>query len=497
MSWIHFTIFLLATAHGPGDAPPQDDRTIIVASKKFTESVVLGELLKGTIGAAGYQTEHRAELGGTRILWEALIRGDIDAYADYTGTLMLEILSSESIENMDQLSTALAGHGIAMSRPLGFNNTYALGMLAERAGKLGIRSVSNLIGHPELVFGFSNEFMDREDGWPGLMKSYGLPQDDVRGLDHALAYRGLADGALDVIDLYTTDAEIQRYDLLALTDDRGHFPEYRAVVLYRAVLDEEAPAAVKAIKRLEGSISERRMVAMNAAANLDRIPEAEIAARFLDETLSIHVQVETESRLHRILGRTGEHLILVAISLFFAIIIAIPLGIIAFRSPALGPTILGVVGVIYTIPSLALLVFMIPLFGIGAGPAMVALFLYSLLPIVRNTHAGLNEIPAAVRESAVALGLSERFRLRRIDLPMASGTILAGIKTAAVINIGTATLGALIGAGGYGQPILTGIRLDDTSLILEGAIPAALLAVAAQGLFGWADRLVVPKGLRF
>jgi osmoprotectant transport system permease protein len=162
----------------------------------------------------------------------------------------------------------------------------------------------------------------------------------------------------------------------------------------------------------------------------------------------------------------------------------------------IGQAVLGIAGVLQTIPSLALLVFMIPLLGIGAAPAIVALFLYSLLPIIRNTAAGLAGIPPSIVESAEALGLPAGARLRVVELPMASRSILAGIKTSAVLNVGTATLGALIGAGGYGQPILTGIRLDHVGLILEGAVPAALLALAVQGLFEGLERWVVPEGLR-
>ncbi len=139
---------------------------------------------------------------------------------------------------------------------------------------------------------------------------------------------------------------------------------------------------------------------------------------------------------------------------------------------------------------------MIPLLGIGGPPAVLALFLYSLLPIVRNTYTGLREIPPAIRESAAALGLPPFARLQIVELPMASRSILGGIKTSAVINVGTATLGALIGAGGYGQPILTGLRLDNVGLILEGAVPAAVLAIVVQGVFEIAEQLLVPKGLR-
>ncbi len=296
-------------------------------------------------------------------------------------------------------------------------------------------------------------------------------------------------------ELYTTDAEIDYYRLRALDDDLGYFPQYEAVLLYRADLDREAPAAVAAFLRLEGAIDEAAMVAMNARVKLDGDSEARVAADFLGERLGLAVAVEEDTLLRRLLRHSAEHVALVGTSLAAAVLCAVPLGILAARRPRLGQVVLGVVGVAQTIPALALLVFMIPLLGIGAGPALVALFLYSLLPIVRNTHAGLTGIPLTLRESAEALGLPPGARLRLVEAPLALPAILAGIKTAAVINVGAATLGALIGAGGYGQPILTGIRLDDVGLILEGAVPAALLALAVQALFEWAERAVVPKGL--
>jgi osmoprotectant transport system permease protein len=189
-------------------------------------------------------------------------------------------------------------------------------------------------------------------------------------------------------------------------------------------------------------------------------------------------------------------LILVGTSLLAAILIAIPLGVFAAKNRRAGQAVLAFVGMIQTLPTLALLVFMIPIFGIGSVPAVVALFLYSLLPIVRNTHAGLSGIPSSLRESARALGLPRGAMLRLIELPLASPLIIAGIKSAAVINVGTATLGALIGAGGLGQPIFTGIRLDNLGLILEGAVPASLLALLVQGAFELLERIIVPKGLR-
>jgi osmoprotectant transport system permease protein len=469
-----------------------------VGSKAFTEGIILGEIVTGLIADAGYPVEHRASLGGTTFAWNALLAGELDAYPDYSGTLIQEILAADAIADLAGLEAALAARDIRMTAPLGFNNTYAIGMWETRAEALGIRSISDLRPLPDLVGGFSNEFMNRSDGWPGLRDAYGLPQRNVRGLDHDLAYRGLASGSIDFTDLYATDAEIAYYGLRTLVDDWGFFPEYQAIVLYRADLAERVPEIATLLGRLAGRIDAPAMTRMNARAKLDRVSERQIAADYLHEEIlgEATVALQEESRLARIGRRTREHLRLVVLSLAAAILAAIPLGILSARRPRLGQLILGAVGIVYTIPSLALLVFMIPLLGIGGPPALVALFLYSLLPIVRNTHAGLQDIPIPLRESAEALGLSPTATLWQIELPLASRAILAGVKTSAIITIGTATLGALIGAGGYGQPILTGIRLDDTGLILEGAIPAAVLALVAQALFALAERWIVPQGLR-
>jgi osmoprotectant transport system permease protein len=469
---------------------------IKVGSKVFTESVILGEMVAQIARTEGARVEHLRQLGGTRVLWDSLLKGEIDIYPEYTGTITQEILVDKYIRDEGTLKRALGQKGILMSRSLGFNDTYAIGMKEDFANKLGITKISDLRNHPELKLGFSNEFIDRADGWPGLRKTYNLPQKDVRGLDHDIAYRGLESGSIHVIDLYSTDAEIRYYKLRMLKDDLNYFPEYNAVLLYRGDLKERAPDVLNAILRLEGAISESNMIEMNARVKLDRVPEGVVASDFLRKNLSINTESRGETFITRLIRRTLEHLFLVAVSLAAAILLSIPLGILAYRNERIGRAILGIVGIIQTVPSLALLVFMIPLLGIGSVPAIVALFLYSLLPIVRNTYSGLRDIPSQIRESAEALGLSPGARLRLVELPIASRSILSGIKTSAVINVGTATLGALIGAGGYGQPILTGIRLDNVGLILEGAIPAAILALLVQGLFDLLERVAVPKGLR-
>lgn len=554
-----------AGAHGADERA----RPISIGSKKFTESVILGETLRLLARESGYPARHRAELGGTRILWGALLNGEIDVYPEYSGTLVREILAGEDlgpIAHSDvspgsraagssvtdpsvsdttghdigqsgesgpdttghhpvqpgesdsetaahdawmpetgaygrgvsekRLEAALAARGLRASRPLGFENTYAVAVPATVAERLNLERISDLRGHPALRFGFSSEFLDRADGWPGLRARYGLPQTRVQGLDHDLAYRAIAAGHLDVTVVYTTDAEIPRYALRLLDDDLDYFEDYRAILLYRAELEEQAPEVLAAFRRLEGRIDEARMAQLNAAVKLDGESEQAAAARLLQDTLGVQARLDSVGFWHQLTQRALEHLGLVAVSLAGAILVAVPLGIFAAQRPRIGQWVLAATGVIQTIPSLALFVFLIPWFGIGWTPTVIALFLYSLLPIVRNTYAGLRDIPAPIRESAEVIGLTRSARLRRVELPLAANTILAGIKTSAILNVGTATVAALIGAGGFGQPILTGIRLDDTALIMQGAIPAALLALSLQGLFELAERWVVPRGLR-
>jgi osmoprotectant transport system permease protein len=419
------------------------------------------------------------------------VRGDIDCYPEYTGTLRTEIFSAEKLGNDAELLAALKRESMWTSSPLGFNNTYVLGMRRDRAAQLGITRMSQLAEHPTLRFGFSNEFMERADGWPGIRSTYRLPQTDVRGLTHDLAYRGLESRALDITDLYSTDAEIVHYDLTTLQDDARFFPVYDALLVCR----NDVPEAVRdSLNRLGGRIDAATMTRMNARAALDREPESQIAASFLREQLHLVAEAKVETRVARIWQRTREHLAMVGISLGLAMLVAVPLGILAFYRPAIGRVVFAIADILQTLPALALLVFLIPWLGIGYAPAIVALFLYSVLPILRNTHTGLADIPRDLRESAEALGLPRTARLRYVELPLAARSMLAGIRTAAVINVGTATLGALIGAGGYGQPILTGIRLDDTNLILEGAVPAAVLALLVQWIFGRIERRwVAPK----
>jgi osmoprotectant transport system permease protein len=467
----------------------------VFGAKKFTESVVLAEMGAGLARHAGAEAR-RDDLGGTPALWLALKQGDIDAYVEYTGTITRQILKAEPPD----LAEALAAHGVRVGKPLGFRNNYALGMRKDVAASKGITKTSDLRDHPELRCGFIHEFLDRPDGWPGVKLHYDLQQTNVQGMNHTLAYRALVEKAIDVTEVYTTDGEIAQYDLLVLPDDKDFFPAYEAVWLYRADLGARYPAVVDKLRRLEDRISETEMQRMNAAVQVAKLDEGVVAAEFLASKLRLETRSAEGTLAQRLLTTTGEHLLLVAPSLLAAVLVAVPLGIVAARRPALGRVVLAFAGLLQTIPSLALLLFMIPVMmwligrGTGSPPAIAALSLYSLLPIVRNTHAGLTGIPWSLRESAEALGLPPTAVLRLVELPLAAPTILAGVRTAGVINVGTATLGGFIGAGGYGRPILRGIDKFDVPLMLEGAIPAALLALAIEGLFGLIERAIPRRG---
>jgi len=466
---------------------------VVIGSKKFTESYVLGEIAKRALNEEGIPAEHRQGMGGTIILWEALRGGQIDAYPEYTGTVAQEILKSDRALSIDEIRASLAKLGTDITNPLGFNNTYALVMRRSEAQRLGIRTISDLQKHPELKIGLTHEFLDRQDGWRPFRERYALPQENVIGIDHALGYSALADGSINVKDAYSTDAKIEQNDLVVLEDDLHFFPKYEAVFLFRLSM---RPEAIAALRHLDGTLDEKRMIRLNAEA--ERAKNYTKAADLYFERSGGSAKPTGESFLHKLARWTLRHLQLAGFSLLLSVLVGIPLGIIASRGGAVGHTIIGFAGVAQTIPSLALLALLVPLpfFGISVRTAIAALFLYGLLPIIRSTATGLQDIPRSLRESAVALGLSPMARLWEIYLPMASRSILSGIKTSAVINIGTATLAALIGAGGLGEPILSGLNLNDHVTILEGAIPAAVLALLVQWFFDLLDHVLIPRGLR-
>ena len=477
----------------------QAEEALVIGSKRFTESYILGELLARTAGSAG-PAVHKPGLGNTGILVEALRSGAIDVYPEYSGTIAREILKREDRPELAEINRALARRGLAASVPLGFENSYALGVREVLAHKLGLRRISDLAGHPTLKAGLSQEFLARRDGWPGLARAYGLTAMKPVSLDHGLAYEALAQFRIDLMDLYTTDAKISRYGIRVLEDDRRYFPSYAALLLHRADAPQRHAAQWRALQVLEGRIDATRMRAMNAAAELEgrsfaqaavlfdappdnAAPEASVGKTPAGRSLVDALFADDLWRL------TREHLVLVFGALLASVLAGVPLGVVAAARPRLAQPIFAAVGVIQTIPSLALLAFLIAAMGrIGLVPAALALFLYGLLPIVRGTHAGLLGVGAGVKQAALALGLTPRQRLWLVELPLARLPLLAGVKTSAVINVGTATIAAFVGAGGYGERIASGLALNDATLLVAGALPAAALALALQALFEWLER---------
>ena len=466
-----------------------------VGSKRFTESYILGEILTQTARAAGQPAEHRPGMGGTAILFQALRTGAIDVYPEYTGTIEREILKMRGrAPDLAALNLRLHKLGLEAAVRLGFDNTYAIGVRRSLAERLGIKRISDLARHPLLKLGFGPEFLGRRDGWPGLKAAYGLPQKPL-GLDHGLAYEALAQGEIDAMDVYTTDAKILRFDIALLDDDRKFFPVYDAVLLYRLDAPQRFPAAFAAFRELKGRIDATHMMQLNARAELDGRSFAAVATEFL----SGHVSVKRRSLIAAVFAPDfwrllREHVFLVLASLAAAALAGVPLGIAAAKLRALAQPVLAITGLVQTIPALALLAFLIPVTGtIGLWPALIALFLYALLPIVRNTHAGLGGLPAGLRQAALALGLRRGVILAKIELPLAMPTILAGIKTSAVINVGTATIAAFIGAGGFGERIVQGLALNDDVMLLAGALPAAGLALIAHVTFELIERAFAPR----
>jgi osmoprotectant transport system permease protein len=472
----------------------EDSGLVVVGSKNFPESYILGEVIAQLLEDHDFRVERRFGLGGTLIGFEALRIGGIDVYVEYSGTLEQAILKSPSRLAYSELqATMKREYGMDFLESLGFNNSYALALRRDGAQRLHLRTISDLAGHSDLRFGFTHDFLERHDGWPGLARAYGLTA-QPSGVEHGLSYSALEDGKLDVTDAYTTDGDIRKFDLVLLDDDRLYFPKYLAAPLVRRGVD----ARVKdLLGRLAGTLTDAEMQTYNALVSDQKLPFAEVARRFLrDKGLLLGAaESQAPSKWAALKTRVIRHLQLTLLALVGGMAVAIPLGILVYRFRRVAKPLVYVAGTLQTVPSIALLAFMIPLFGIGAKPAIAALFLYSLLPILRNTATALFSIDPVLKKVSVGMGLTAWQRLRHVELPLAAPSILAGIKTAAVINIGTATLAAYIGAGGLGDPIVTGLALYDPAMILEGAVPAALLAIFTELGFELVERLLVPRHL--
>jgi osmoprotectant transport system permease protein len=509
-------VLLLLALMAQTSSSPGEGRPVIVASKPFGESFLLAEMFSQLLEARGVRVDRRPGLGATEIAFGALRTGAIDVYPEYTGTGLLAILGERPLGSTGEVYQRVSRefrdrYGVRWLAPLGFQNSYAIAVRRATADSLHLSTLSDLARAAQsLRAGLTPDFIGRADGLPGLQRAYGLRFHDVRALGPAVKYQALAAGQVDVIDGYSTDGLIARYDLVVLSDDRHFFPPYEAAALVSARLTADNPRAIAALGELSGRLDERQMRALNQRVEVEQTPVAVVAHDALASLglLSSATAARAAGGATRSLSLTGylsgqraviarlagRHIELVAISLIVAVLVAVPVGLLLERAARQAEGVIRAVGVLQTLPGIALLAFMIPLLGIGVIPALVALVLYSLYPIVRNTYTGVRDADPAAVSAARALGMTDAQILRDVRLPLATPIIMAGIRTAAVIDVGTATLAAFIGAGGLGEPIVAGLALSDTRMILSGAIPAALLAVGVDAGLALVERFTRPGG---
>jgi len=502
---------------------------IIVASKPFGESYLLAEMLAQLLESHGMVVDRRMGLGQTEIAMQALRSGAIDAYPEYTGTGLLAVLHDSLTDSLASDPRRVFAHvarefasryGVRWLPPLGFQNSYAIAVRRETAARYHLRTLSDLAresGH--LVAGFTPDFIGRPDGLAGLARVYGVHPRAVRPLAPAVKYQALASGAVDVIDGYSTDGLLSKYELVTLADDKHFFPPYEGAAVVGTRMTRERPEAIAALTMLSGVLDESRMRVLNRRIEVDGEDVKRVAADALRDIglaggMSAGARsagsarnpgsLSTKGSLSRYLWERRaaiwtlvlQHLLLVALALGAAIIVAVPLALALERARSAAEPTIGALGVLETIPSIALLAFMIPLFGIGVKPALVALWIYALYPIARSAYSGVRDADPSAVEAAEALGMTPRQRLLQVRLPLAAPVIMAGIRTAAVITVGAATLAAFIGAGGLGEPIVAGLALADTNMILSGALPAAVLALVVDGALALVERAVAPAHTR-
>ncbi len=495
---------------------------VVVGSKPFGESYLLAELFAQILEARGLAVTRRFGLGGTEIIFPALRTGAIDVFPEYTGSGLLVILKAPMATDpaavFDTVSREFAArYDVRWLAPLGFENTYAMSVRTEMATRLGLRTLSDAARvSNQLRAGFTADFIGLPDGLPALRSAYGLAPAAVNALAPALKYQALAAGDVDIIDAYSTDGLLDRYPLTVLADDKRVFPPYDAAALVRGGLAREQPAAVAALGELSGRIDVTRMRRLNAQVEVEGAAVAAVARAALvdlglvradaagattapvagapDRAADVSFARYLWTRRQAIVAMSARHLALAGGALAAAIVVGLGAGLVlARRSRAESAT--RAVGLLQTIPGIALLAFMLPLLGIGAVPAMVALFLYALYPIVRGTVTGVRQADPSAVDAAVALGMTPRQVLLWVQVPLAVPVIMAGVRTAAVTSVGTATLAAFVGGGGLGDPIVAGLALADTRMILSGAVPAAVLALLVDVVLARAERWLTPAGL--
>ena len=495
--------------------PATGGERIVVGSKNFAENRLLAEMFARLLEARTELTvERRLNLAGTQVCFEALRTGSIDLYPEYTGTGLVTLLGEsprgDATETLNHVrGEFLRQYDLRWLPPMGFENSYELAVPSELAQHHKLRTISDLAAvAPDLRAGLGYEFIERDDGLPGLHEAYGLRFREVRALQQALKYQAAAAREIDCLDVYTTDGRLLVYELTVLEDDLGFFPPYQAAPLVRNTTLRAHPEVGNVLSLLADALDEKAMRGLNLRVQERREPIERVAQEALEDLGLVGSKpvdaVSTKevsffrylwSKRHELGLRAVEHLGLTALALALGMLVAVPLALLLERRRGAAESVIRAVAVTQTIPSIALLAFMIPLLGVGPVPALVALWIYSIFPILRNTYTGVRDAPPDAVEAASALGMTDAQVLKRVRLPLAVPVILAGVRTSAVLTVGTATLAAFIGAGGLGVPIVAGLQLADTTRILSGALPAAALAlIVDRGLAG-VERLLRPRGM--
>ena len=491
------------------------EKKVIIGSKIFTENILLSEILSILLEENyGFKVIRQFNLGGTKLVFDSLRNAEIDIYPEYTGTgyTMLLKLSGETNPRKTYKIVKkqfLKKFQLVWSLPLGFENTYALTVRKSDPRFKKINSIEGLKGQTHLFkIGMDHEFMERKDGFQNFVKKYSLEfeKNYLKTMDQGLMYSALKNKKVDMVMAYSTDGRIKSFNLKALKDNRKFFPSYEVAYLTRSAILQQFPQLKKAFKELEGNITEKEIISLNNQVDQLKYETYQVARNFLiKKNLLIDdlQDLKNDSVIDYYISKREyffkifyEHILLICVSLFLALLVAIPIGILANYNSKVEKLVFITVNTLQTIPSLALLAIFIPFLGIGFLPAIVTLFIYSLLPIIRNTFEGIKNIDRSFIEAGAGVGLNTIQILRFIQIPLALPVILAGVRTSAVIVVGTATLAAFIGAGGLGDPIFRGIATLNSKLIFLGAVPACLLAIILDRTLTLLEKVMVSKGLK-
>ena len=501
--------FFISPVFGENSPP------LVIGSKTFTENILLGELLAVLLEEKYQQkVERKLNIGGTKLVFDALNSKQIDVYPDYTGTgytMILKLSGETRAEKIYQIvkQNFLKKFQIHWSPPLGFNNTYTLALQKDDARFKSVNQISELKGKEQnLSLAVGHEFMEREDGYDSFTRMYQLnfPKNKIHTMNPALMYSALKNKKADLIMAYSTNGKIKSYNLKTLEDDKNFFPPYHAAYLTRLGVLKQFPSLKKAFQELKGNINEKEMTNLNYQMEQRKDKPALLAKNFLIKKNILNkkiVQFKKQNLIGYYFSKRDyffkifiEHLVLTFSALFLSLFLSIPIGILSARKKSLEKIVFPIVNTFQTIPGLALLGLLIPFLGIGYAPAILTLFIYSLLPLIRNTYEGIKGVDRDCIEVSIGMGLTPWQVLKKVEIPMALPVIIAGVRTSTVIVVGTATLAALVGAGGLGDPIFRGIATVNSKLIFLGAVPAALLAIVLDKALSLTEKILVSKGLR-